>query len=522
MNDTQKKVVKILDQAVPKKELKKWLVGYIPKHYKRLSISMAEANELAVTGATEAVAYFGTKLYFTQALLFGAVASGRYQKFIVVTPSQYGKSWLCGQLALWLANKNHQVYVSGGNTNTTEIIMNKTIGHIQHADREITDKLLETADKLERLQTSLSKKKLSFRGGGSVEGLSLGDTFNNPLKSNQAVGRGGDFIVDEASLISDDAYAEMGRREFAQEVGDPYISFEISNPHNPGRFFDKLTHTTIPKGTLIVWMDIRTAYEEGRVKSKEQVLESEFFQNKSTCKRYLLCELEDYSEASLFEPVTCDDSELSEELEYCLGVDSAYKGEDGIATVLSAVDRQGKIRVLDHVAIKKEHWVDGRTGEEVVQSLVKIIQTYHVKHVCVDVGYGVYIVEGLAKRAQDFTVTPIAFGSGTTDYRKKAGHYAAVQGANKRAEMHLDLADLIENQRLSMTSEMHALVKEQLNAVQVYHKSGDVKPKTAIIPKDDIKKKIGKSPDELDATLLSVHAVLLHRLEQKVLLYQGD
>lgn len=517
MNETQKRVVQLLESAEPKENLKRWATGKIPKHYKRLSISMDEAKRLACFGATKSIGAFGTKLYFTQSLLMGAALSGTYKKIIAVTPSQYGKSWTCGQIALLLANNGEQAYVAGAESNTTEIIMGKVIDHIQYAHADIQTKLLESADKIERLQTSVSKRKLTFKGGGSIEALSLGDTYSNPLKGNKAIGRGGNFILDEASLVSDDAYAEMGRREFANEDGESYISFEISNPHNPGRFFDKLTAEVIPKDTLVVWMDARTAYEEGRIKSIEQVTESEFFQNKSTCRRYFLCELEDYTESSLFSEPQTNDDEPQSDWSYYLGVDSAYKGKDNIEAVLSATDHDGMIRVLDHVTINKQNWVDGVTSAEIIQALMKIVNAYHVKQVCVDVGYGVYLVEGLAQRASSFSVRGINFGSGTTEFRKKAKHYSAVYGSNKRAEMHLDLADLIENKQVLFSGEMKELLKDEMNAVQAVRKPNG---KTAIIAKDEIKTIIGHSPDKLDATLLSIHACLLHSMTEATLLYQ--
>ena len=42
---------------------------------------------------------------------------------------------------------------------------------LQTVDESIARKLLEPVDKLERLQTGLSKRKISFSGGGSIEGF---------------------------------------------------------------------------------------------------------------------------------------------------------------------------------------------------------------------------------------------------------------------------------------------------------------------------------------------------------------
>lgn len=517
MNDVQQQVLSLMERAEPRANLKHWINGRIPRHYKRLTVSMGEAIELAKEGAAEAMAFFGTRLYFTQSLIMGAAVSGKYKKIIVVTPSQYGKSWLCGQISILLANKGRPVYVAGGNANTTEIIMNKVMHHIQGADDEIKGKLLEHVDKIERLQTAMSKKKLSFRGGGLIEGISLGESFKDPKKGNSAIGRGGDYILDEASLVSDDAYAELGRRDFADENGEGYISLEISNPHNPGRFFDELTGSAVPEKCLIVWMDVRTALEEGRVKSKEQVIHSEFFKNKSTCKRYFLCELEDYSEDSLFPEAAIHDGPASKQWEYFLGVDSAYKGKDEIKAALTAIDGEGKIYLMDCETIKKDQWVDGETSRQIVSALARLIKAYRVKMACIDIGYGIYIVEGLCQQILGgCSVKGINFGAGTTKERRELRHYAAVYGDNMRAELYLDLQDLMDNGAAIFSQKMAEMLKPQMNATKAVRKPNG---KTAIIPKDEIKQIIGKSPDELDAALLSVHAAILYSMSAETLIY---
>lgn len=516
MTKDQERVITLLDGATPKDKLEPWIIGYIPKHYKRLTVSNAEARELAELGAVECYSKFGTVPFFTQALIMGAAMGGKYKELVIVTPSQYGKSWLCGQIAIALADKGQAAYVVGGDSEVTRIIMGKVTGHIQTADKSIVDKLIGAVDKIERLQTAISKTKLSFKGGGLVEPLSLGETFNDPQKGNNAIGRGGNFIIDEASKVSDDRYAELGRREFANVNGEKYLSIEISNPHNAGRFFDKLTSESVPNDRLIVWMDSRTALEENRIKSKEQIINSEFFANRSTCRRYLLCELEDYSAESLFPEPIIDDSEPEDITEYYLGVDSAYKGKDNIEIALTGRKEDGTLRILDHVTVHKGEWVDGVTGEHVVNTIMKVVRAYNVKMVCVDIGYGVYIVEGLARRIG--AVKGINFGEGTTEKRRKAQppHFAAVYGANKRAEMHLDLQDLMDNQNITFTSKMAEILKDELSATKGIHKTNG---KIAIISKEEIKQVIGHSPDELDAVLLSIHASILHAMTEASAVY---
>ena len=519
MREEQKRVIELLDSTTPNEELNSWGIGCIPKHYKRLSVSMEEARELAEIGYKETFMYFGNQLYFTQALIIGAIISGKYTDIVAVTPSQYGKSWTLGQLGILRANQGSKVYVAGDCSNTTEIIMGKVMEHLQTVDDEVKSKLLEPADKIERLQTSLSKKNVGFKGSGLIKGISLGETFTSQLKGNNAIGLAGDTLIDEASRIQDDTYAELGRRQFASEDGIEFANVRISNPHNAGKFWDDLTADVVPPKTLIIWMDARTALEEGRIKSKEQIINSEFFKNKSTCKRYLLCELEDYSEESLFGEPVIDDSPLQDDYEYYLGVDSAYKGKDGIEATLTAITRDGQVRVIDHITVDKQGWIDGVTSQAIIKTLLKIINKYRIKQVCVDIGYGVYMVEGLTQKAVNFDIKGINFGSSPTPARVKQRHFSAEYASNKRAEMYLDLQSLMDDNKITFTQSMANDLRDEMNATQATRlKNG----KTAIIAKEQIKQVLGRSPDLTDSVVLSIHALILHQLDGGILVYQDE
>ncbi|WP_305180483.1 hypothetical protein, partial [Faecalibaculum rodentium] len=108
-----------------------------------MNISDEDAVRLAKIGAVEAMSLFGTNLFFTQALILGAIKSGEYQTFVVVTPSQYGKSWLSGQIAIMLADMGREVHVAAGTEDTTNIIMKNVIDHLQTVDDSVKQKLLD-------------------------------------------------------------------------------------------------------------------------------------------------------------------------------------------------------------------------------------------------------------------------------------------------------------------------------------------------------------------------------------------
>lgn len=522
----QKAVDLLIDTCEPVENLTKWAKGYIPEHYKRLTAPRAQAIEIAIRGYADALSYFGVSLYFTQALIYGASVFGYYKDFVICTTSQWGKSFVCGMIAIRRAGvEKATVNIGGGDANTSEIIMKKVNMHLRTVHIDIRNKLLQSEDAIEKMQISRSKKEIGFAGGGMIKPASLGDSYNDAKRGNQAIGRGEDWILDEASRVSEDAIAESGRNEWSSDTGESFLRFEISNPHNPGRWWNNLTDPNPPSKRLIVWMDLRTALEEGSAKkTKEEVQQSEFYLNKSTCRRYLLCELEDLSEHSMFDVPVIDDSPYRinkmprEDYIYCLGVDSAYKGKDSVHVTLGAkTQEKGMFRLLDTLNIKKDNWIDGVTGDEVVQTIINVILFYNVKICFVDQGEGSYIAEQLAKRVGKVCIVkPIAFGGAPDKRRVEQKHYAALYAANKRAEMHMDLQDLIEKGQCTMTQAVYEGVKEQMSATKLERTTTD---KLKIIPKDKIKALIGHSPDELDSCILCAHAGIMYYMMKKTFIY---
>lgn len=507
----QERVIALLNKAAPKEKLKKWVMGYVPEHYKRISISMTEAVRLAKIGQSEAKVYFGTDLFFTQAVLFGAVASGDYDTFIVVTSSQYGKSWLCGQIAIWLADKGKEVHVAGGNDAASDIIMGKVINHLQTVHPSVKNKLVGDVGKLEKLQTATSKEKIAMRGGGFIDKVSLGASIsnNNAKLYNKAVGRGGTYIVDEAGLIPEDNYAEMGRREFSSVDGKSEIMFQISNPHQKGAFYDKLVSDVVPARTLIIWMDVRTAFEEGRIRSIEQVENSDFFANNSTCQRYLLCELASENDNSMFPEIPVDDSPIQRGNKYYFGIDAAYRGKDTIKLSVVALTKEGTIRILAVENINKgQKWILGQTSKYVLAQIKDVIRKIRPRYISVDIGFGAYIAENLAGNGT-YRVEGVNFGAGTNKERVKKRHYSAKYGDNMRAEMHLDFQDLLQKGKVTCTSSVKEKIKEEMEAVTTISRSNG---KTGIISKDQVKAIIGHSPDDLDSVLLGIHSAIADTL----------
>ena len=489
--------------SLRQKKLSPWVIGKIPHHYKRLSVSAEDAMRLAILGQKRIGDAFGDKLYFTQALIAGAMLSGEFDRFTMCTCSQYGKSWLLARVAVVLAYEGHTLYIAGAKKDTTEIIMRHMFAALQTANEDIKHALIETDSQIKKLAKSLSKTRISFHKGGSIEGITLGDTFSG-LSQNSAVGRGGDYIVDEAALISEDALAELGRVDFAKLYGEKCMLTMISNPHKPGIFYDDLTTDEIIPRHFILWCDALTAVEEERF-TEESVINSDFIKNKSTLRRYLLCEL-DVSGESMFEiPKVYSDKIPESEVVYrFLGVDAAYKGKDNICTALVSVTRDAKVHCEEIYVVQKETWIDGETPKQIVKEVARMARMTMAQLVCVDQGWGVWLINGLMNKG--VPTKGIGFQWKPTPERMKANNYAATNAQNMRAEMHLDLQDLIEKGAFDIHVDAYEQIKDILPFVLCDRKSNG---KIQVRPKTEIRKSIGRSPDELDSLLLAVHAMIV-------------
>ena len=461
---------------------------------------MEEAKRLARIGSAELLAAFNAQTYFTQGVIAGAMLSGDYDTVVVVTPSQYGKSWLLGHVAPLMAFRHQRLTVAAANSNTTEIIMTYIRQSIRDAMPDIKNAIVgEALKKIDKLDASMSKLRVSFADGGSIDAVSLGDSFNDN-SHNKAVGRGGGYIIDEAAMCSEQALSEIGRRELSSVDGKKDMLVMISNPHKPGVFYDYLTDEHVDDRTIIIWMDALTAVQENRW-SAEHVLESDFAKREDTRSRYWMCELP-RSGVGMFDDVKVGNPPSGPRMRF-MGVDAAYKGKDNVCLCMCS---QGQgVSVDEILTIKSTPWIDGKTSDDICDTIARIYHQTGCAFVCVDVGFGVWLIEGLLKRGVN--CMGVNFGAGPTKERVKLRHYAAVNAHNLRAELHLDLQGLIEDQSITFTEEAYRQVKDVMPYINCDRKSNG---KILVRPKIEIKNMIGKSPDELDSVLLALHAMILY------------
>lgn len=517
----------LLDTVTPQEELKDAVKGKIPKHFKRNSIREREGFEKELEyyklGFTTALSEFNIELWWSQAVQFGAFLSGKYKTGYCVATPRYGKSFLCGIMANHFAYEGEKCYAVGSTQEYSGIIIQYAREVLVKSHPEVKEMLtfgdsdISTVDKrLKRGLSSFSSEGFSFRNGGKLEGLSAGSNFTDPSKIH-VIGRGGNMFGDEASDISPIALGHMGRREFESDDGRKLIMYLISNPRSLNNFFDFMTKEDLADDEFIMWLDVVTAVEEGSLKyNKEELMRSQFTITEDSIRENLLCEFpterSNFFEAS---PDILDSFDANgKNLDYFIGVDSAYKGSDSIQVTVSVVDDNNHATVLDTKDIKPKEWVDGITAIDIVNKIVTLANRLNAKGIAIDAGGGAHIVQPLKMRRLSgqlkCPVYDINFGGKVTEIKKLAKEPSAEYAFNRRAEMHLMLRGMMEAQRVSFVRKVWDLISREMAFVSEIQKPEDRLVK--IRPKSEIKKLLQRSPDELDSVILSLHCAELYYL----------
>lgn len=517
----------LLDTVTPQEELKDAVKGKIPKHFKRNSIREREGFEKELEyyklGFTTALSEFNIELWWSQAVQFGAFLSGKYKTGYCVATPRYGKSFLCGIMANHFAYEGENCYAVGSTQEYSGIIIQHARGILAKSHPEVKEMLtfgdsdISAVDKrLKRGLSSFSSEGFSFRNGGKLEGLSAGSNFTDPSKIH-VIGRGGNMFGDEASDISPIALGHMGRREFESDDGRKLIMYLISNPRSLNNFFDFMTKEDLADDEFIMWLDVVTAIEEGSIKyTKEELMRSQFTITEDSIRENLLCEFpterSNFFEAS---PDILDSFDANgKNLDYFIGVDSAYKGSDSIQVTVSVVDESNHATVLDTKDIKPKEWIDGITAIDIVNKIVTLANRLNAKGIAIDAGGGAHIVQPLKMRRLSgqlkCPVYDINFGGKATEIKKLAKEPSAEYAFNRRAEMHLMLRGMMEAQRVSFVRKVWDLISREMAFVSEIQKPEDRLVK--IRPKSEIKKLLQRSPDELDSVMLSLHCAELYYL----------
>lgn len=514
----------------------KWVFGRIPdlSDYRKLSVeNMEEAFFLARLGQEMTSAFFpsyrGKPLYlsFTQAMLVGAGLLTReqaekagldfekYRSVLMVTPTRFGKSFLNAIIAIIkAAGEGKEVRIGGATKDKAGIIQEKIVGLLPSTAKAVQDGLIITEEdgdinkKVARMSTQVSKEALAWRNGGSIKMFSTNENRKNVnVAAAGAIGIGGDFVIlDEIQLMTPVGFNTASR--FMMENPDTK-RFCVGNPQISGHFKDLYDDPT----TFVVHINDVGSIVEGRMSRRGMELTG-MPSYSSEYRAFIMVEFPDETTGNRFFPtlplpLTKANLPKPVSQHWFMGIDSAYKGGDALMVTLityNEADGQKWVTVESQIDLKKKYevWNDDTTTN-ISLDILKIIQDNNVENACLDIGLGIHIYEALSRLDPDLAVEPVNFSQKPTEWRAESDYNAKV-ALNARAEMHLDLRDLCESGLVYINGDNYEEIVRQMREIGA--KTDSVGSKIRVEPKQEIKKRLGRSPDNLDSLCLAVRAMV--------------
>ena len=514
----------------------KWVFGRIPdlSDYRKLSVeNMEEAFFLARLGQEMTSAFFpsyrGKPLYlsFTQAMLVGAGLITReqaekagldfekYRSVLMVTPTRFGKSFLNAIIAIIkAAGEGKEVRIGGATKDKAGIIQEKIVSLLPSTAKAVQDGLIITDEdgdinkKVARMSTQVSKEALAWRNGGSIKMFSTNENRKNVnVAAAGAIGIGGDFVIlDEIQLMTPVGFNTASR--FMMENPDTK-RFCVGNPQISGHFKDLYDDPT----TFVVHINDVGSIVEGRMSRRGMELTG-MPSYSPEYRAFIMVEFPDETSGNRFFPtlplpLTKADLPKPTLQHWFMGIDSAYKGGDALmVTLLTYNEAEDKkwVTVESQIDLKKKYpeWNDDTTTN-ISLDILKIIQDNNIENACLDIGLGIHIYEALTRLDPDLPLEPVNFSQKPTEWRAETDYNARV-ALNARAEMHLDLRDLCESGLVYINGDNYEEIIRQMREIGA--KTDSVGSKIRVEPKQEIKKRLGRSPDNLDSLCLAVRAMV--------------
>ncbi len=415
-----------------------------------------------------------------QLKIFRLIFHCLYPRNQIIAPTQYGKSLIVALATLLRAVIYPEKFtILAPSEKKAGIIMGYIIDHAFDDPFIVSQLELDKYETLDRLRRERSRNKLTFRGGGGVMTLTL-DARNRKRSIEAAIGFGGNrIILDESSLIDDPLYATVKRMVGGYPYNETFL-LEIGNPFYRNHFYRTWHSDRYNK----IFIDYTIGLGEGRYSPEfiEEMRDEAFFDIFYECKfpeadiidekgyRVLLTD-EDIEKA--FIDSIIEDSEQ----ELYLGVDIAAGGD------------------LNVYALRNHDcaWVEStnRSNDTMtnVTEIERILEEYpelKPENVFIDdIGLGHGVTDRLKEKG--LAVNGIAAGEKATDpsryFNIKAEAYWGVRQWVKAG------GKLVRNDKFRQLT----WIKYKISTDKVLQ----------IEPKDQLRKRTGKSPDYAEALMLT-------------------
>lgn len=429
-----------------------------------------------------------------QGAIFHLITDMSIKRVVIRTTTQYGKSDVTSMALLDLATSTKEkILIVAPSSKQAGIIMGDVIDHI--FDNVTYQGMIKYDGSLERLKSERSKNKITFRNGGEIFILTA-DAETVSKESKNLMGFGASVVVvDESSLIPDVMYSKILR--MVGGAGGGKI-IQLGNPFEKNHFY-KAFHNK--RYTQLIINDVM-AIDEGR-------LTPEFLEEAAddmTPLDYMIfykCLFPELGAEDALIPLPWIENAVNQD--GCggdvkqAGLDIARFGKDKTIYIFRI---GGTVKALRET--------EQKDTMEVVGWVRPFLEKDKPEVFCIDVigvGAGVYDrldeiqMEGFDDPKDDFSDTelePVAVGEAPkTKQSKKQFH-------NLRAQVFFYLKDLFKPDKATGRSQISipndAQLKKELSEIRYGYTS---EKKRKIEAKEDMKKRLGYSPDRADALALA-------------------
>lgn len=410
-----------------------------------------------------------------QAQIFQAIYEPEFKRVAIKAVTQYGKSDVTSLAVIHsLIDRKEKILIVSPSVKQSRIIMSYIIQHL--FDDPDLQAMLDVDVSLEWLKRERSKARITLRNDSEVAILTA-DARTISQQAKGLMGFGATIvIVDESALIPDSMYSKILR----MVGGTDGKLVQIGNPFDCEHFRSAFEQDRYHKITI----DYKQALEEGRI---TQEFIDEARENMPTLDFQVFYEC-------VFPNVGADDALIPyDKIQAAInrehvtgdqraGLDIARFGRDKTVYIVKNGNYIERLEQTEHRdTMNVVGWV--RTF------LDKLDEDTDCNIDVVGIGAGVY--DRLAEIGK-YNINEVNFGSSPTDDENKE------KFANLRAEVYWHLRRLFVSDEISIPDNTD-LIKE-LRELRYGYSS---EKKLKIEKKEDMKKRLGHSPDIADALSLA-------------------
>lgn len=422
------------------------------------------------------------ELTWGQCRLFQLVYEASIKRAVIKTTTQYGKSEVTSMAIIAaMIDRVEKILIIAPSTKQAEIIMGNVIKHF--FDSPYLESLIEYEGKKEQLKQERSRKRIVTKNGSEVMILTA-EATNLAKEAKNLMGFGASMvIVDESSLIPDQIFGKILRMVGGYKEGK---IVQLGNPFEKNHFhkaFGDKRYTSLS-------VDYKQAIREKRL---TQEFIDEMRDNLTELEWMIFYETKfpqggtddalipiDWIHLAVDNKVHVDSDAVRQG-----GLDVARFGRDKTVFVFRHGNRVVKIYMVSEMdTMAVTGWAS------------KLIDDNDIDTTAVDiVGLGSGVYDRLDELGYD--VIGVNVGASPTDDDESRKFF------NLRAQVFWNLRTLFKPNKDGTSNVSIPNDQELINELSTITYKFSSERKIRIESKDEIKKKIGRSPDKADALSLA-------------------